>query len=421
MGRRGFFAELQRQARLRQRELARETRELDRQRATYKREAERLAIAEARARKELARASEWDRKRREKEFHDAHAASMQAEVERLNSDLAVQADELESLLAATLGVDDYVDLEQLRRTVSHPPFEHAHLQVPVLPPKAIAKPEEPVFVAPPPPSSWWGKLFGRKKHAAEVADAQAKHLQAVAGWTAKMESWSNMVAAAEAEHARAEKERLARLQAARERYATECAAREAEQEKKNQALDALIANLGYGEAAAVQEYVGIVLSNSVYPDHFPVEHEFEFDPRTAELKLEVTVPGPDKLSTTKAYKYTKSSDEITETKLANKACKDRYASAVHQVAIRTIHEVFEADRRGLIKTISLEVGTRTSSPATGLATRLLFVAVAVERKAFVEFDLAAVVPSATLAHLGASVSKNPYDLLPASATGVRRA
>ena len=57
----------------------------------------------------------------------------------------------------------------------------------------------------------------------------------------------------------------------------------------------------------MQEYVSIVLSNSAYPADFPVEHDFEFDPATAELRLRVLVPGPDKVPTTSAYKYTKSS------------------------------------------------------------------------------------------------------------------
>jgi restriction system protein len=39
------------------------------------------------------------------------------------------------------------------------------------------------------------------------------------------------------------------------------------------------------------------------------------------------------------------------------------------------------------------------------------VAVGVERAAFMSFDLANIVPLATLQHLGASVSKNPFDLV----------
>lgn len=51
------------------------------------------------------------------------------------------------------------------------------------------------------------------------------------------------------------------------------------------AVDKLIADLGYGTTEAVQEYVAIVLANSVYPDHFPVTHDFSFEPASAELQL----------------------------------------------------------------------------------------------------------------------------------------
>ncbi len=151
-----------------------------------------------------------------------------------------------------------------------------------------------------------------------------------------------------------------------------------------------------------------------------MEHEFEFDSKTAELKLHVVVPGPEEMPDAKAYKYTKSTDLITKTSLSQKLCKERYASAVNQIALRTLHEVFEADRRGLIKTISIEVGTNTIHPATGLETYVLFVAAAAERDSFLKFNLGAVVPAATLEHLGAAVSKNPYGLVEVSSSGVRK-
>jgi restriction system protein len=215
-------------------------------------------------------------------------------------------------------------------------------------------------------------------------------------------------------------ERQRALEKERARYAQECAAREAEVTEHNAKIDELIANLGYGAVDAVQEYVSIVLANSVYPEEFEVEHDAVFEPATAELRLRALVPGPDKVPAVKAYKYTKASDEITETALSQKACKDRYAGAVHQVAVRSLHEIFQADRRGLIKTVSLEVGTEKVDPATGKQIYVPFVAVAAEREAFLEFDLSAVVPAATLDLLGAAVSKNPFGLVPANTAGIRR-
>ena len=93
---------------------------------------------------------------------------------------------------------------------------------------------------------------------------------------------------------------------------------------------------------------------------------------------------------------------------------------MHQIALRSLHEVFESDRRGLVSTITLEVGTNTIAPATGRETYIPFVSGAAERGAFLEFNLAAVIPGATLEHLGAAISKNPFDLVPADTKGVRR-
>ena len=194
-----------------------------------------------------------------------------------------------------------------------------------------------------------GGLFGKKKHAEEVAKAEADHAKALEEWRREVAELPPRRQAAAHTHADSEAKRVAALEAARAQYAEEYAAREAEAAAQNGHLDELIANLGYGTAEAVQEYVSIVLSNSVYPEYFVVTHEFTFDSSTAELRLRALVPGPDTVPEIKAYKYTRSTDEITTTSLAQKACKDRYAGAVHAVALRSLHEVFEADRRGLIQ------------------------------------------------------------------------
>ena len=164
----------------------------------------------------------------------------------------------------------------------------------------------------------------------------------------------------------AERQRLAQLLAAEAKYRAECKQREAEAEARNQAVTKLINDLAFDVESAIREYVGIVLSNSVYPEAFPVDYDHDFDLGTRELRLTVTVPPPSAVSVVKEYKYVKAKDEISSTALPVKAQKDRYAGAVTQVALRTLHEIFEADRGGKIYSIALMVGTEALSPATGL-------------------------------------------------------
>lgn len=382
------------------------------------RRAEQARKADERSAAQLARASVADQKRLAKEAHETHVTAMEAEAERLNSELSEMHQATDSLLAATLDVDDYLDLTTLHTVAEHPPFDRADLEVPVPSPDPIADPPEPVFTPPPPPKGLMG-LLGKKNHEKAVVEATATHEKAVAEWQSGLAQAELARQAAASKHAAMEAERVAALDEERARYATECSAREAAAVEHNQAIDTLNANLSYGAVDAVEEYVSLVFSKSAYPAQFPVEHDFEFDAATAELRLRVLVPGPDKVSVVSAYKYTKSSDEITSTPLSQKACKERYASAVHQVALRSIHEVFEADRRGLIKTISLEVGTETIDPGTGREGYVPFVAAGAERDSFLELDLSNVVPAATLSHLGAAVSKNPFNLVAADASGIR--
>jgi restriction system protein len=283
----------------------------------------------------------------------------------------------------------------------------------------IPDPIEPVLVLPTPPSGL-ASFFGKKKYAEALANAHWVHEQALIEWHGACRDVASRRQNAKDIRARDEEKRLVSLKAERERYAQECAELESEAADNNMKLDELITNLGYGTTDAIQEYVSIVLSNSVYPDQFQVVHEFEFDPSTAELRLHVLVPGPGDIPAIKSYKYTKAADEIASTTLSQKECRDRYTGAIHQVALRSFHEVFESDRRGLIKTISLEVGTNTIDPATGQQTYVPFVIAAAERETFLAFELSAVVPALTLARLGAAVSKNPHSLVAAERSGVRR-
>ncbi|MBE1514091.1 hypothetical protein [Nesterenkonia halotolerans] len=353
----------------------------------------------------------------EREATAAHVEAKQAEVEQLNAELASVYDGLDTLLEATLNVDDFVDLEKLRRTVRHPPFAGDHLRKPVPPPAVLPDPEAPVYRPPAAPSG----LFGRKKKLAEAqAKAESDFEVAVADWEREIRQLPLERKRLAERHANQEVERQQSLQAKLDQYEEDYARRERAVAEHNASLDQFIANLSYGAVDAVQEYIGIVLANSVYPEGFTVEHDATFDPANAELALKVQIPAPDSIPRIKTYRYVKASDEVTPTALSQKDAKDRYSGVVHQVALRTIHEVFEADRRNLVQGIALEVGTNAVDPATGREAYVPFVAVAASREVFSELDLSAVVPAATLEHLGAALSKNPLGLVPANGSGVRR-
>lgn len=380
-------------------------------------QAERARVQAQRATASAARASEAERKRLERESQAAYAEARKAEADDQNEALRLANEAIAGLLQATLDVDDYVDLEALKRTVEHPPFPHSDLESPIQRPVPLVLPPAPVWQEPPAPKGLFGK---RKKHDELKQEWWAGFQARSAEWERLRDSLPARQAAADRQYEDLERRRREQLAAERRRYDAACNVRQKEIDEHNAEIDSLIAGLGYGVPEAVQEYVDIVLANSVYPEDFEVRHEATFDSSTGEARVRSIVPSPEMLPAVKAYRWVKASDEIVGSPSTKKDQTERYTDALAQVALRTLHEVFEADRRGIVRSISLEVGPATKDPATGLDRFFPLVAVGASREQFIEFDLSAVVPVATLQHLGAAVSKNAVALSVVDPGGVRR-
>ena len=355
-------------------------------------------------------ANERDRKSWVKEGKAAHVRSQEAEVDLMNAQVNDTFDELDGLLEATVEVDDYIDLKTLLRPEATTPFDRPELEEAAPAPLPPRLPSEPKYKEPPQPKGFFGK---KKKLAAAIQSETEAH-------TAAHKKWEKIVANLQDGH-KADLDKYAEGEVLRvETLAGEKARFRLENETHNARVESFITNLSYGDVDAIQEYIALVVENSNYPDHFPVRHDFSFDPSTAELSMQVSIPRPRDFPAVKSYKYVKTSDEIRATDLSVAETKKRYCSAIYQVAIRSLHEVFEADRRDLIQTISLEVGTIEKEPATGKMEFLAFVGVSAGKGPFMEFDLSALVPLATLKLLGAAISKDPLNLVSVEVKGIRK-
>ncbi|MFD8739634.1 hypothetical protein ACFV06_32645 [Streptomyces sp. NPDC059618] len=419
--RRGFFAELNYQAQQAEKRQRQQEAAAHRAHLAAHREAERARKALERARTAAARASAAEKKAAEREAARLHVESRLAEVESMNMDLASDLADIDSLLAWTLDIDDYIDLESLKISeVKHPPFEPGGLAAPT---PEVVKPEcapEPTYQEPTAPSGLSAVLGGKKRHQRAVEGARAAFEKEHGDWEISRDALQNRYVEAVAQREKTEAKRVAKLSAAEGKYRRECEKREAEASAHNAELAKLINGLAFDVESAIQEYVGIVLSNSVYPEVFPVEHEHEFNLASRELTLTVSVPEAGAVPSVRGYRYVKAKDEIASTALPVREKKERYANAVWQVAVRSLHEVFEADRAGKIHSIALTVGVNTIDPATGLPITVPLAVVAADRETFNRFDLAKVVPEATLQHLGAAMSKSPFDLVSADTSrGIR--
>jgi restriction system protein len=346
---------------------------------------------------------------------------MRTRAEELTAEANAVNEQIGGLLAATLEVDDYVDLDELKRTAEHPPFEPGSLADSTPEPVWIHYPPEPLFTPPPEPKGI-AKLGSKSKY-------QATYAEAVRQWQSAHAQWLHAVqveipqknAALHRDFLQAEEERQAELAGSRRRYEASCQSLDEEIRTHNAEIDDFKRRLDDDDNTAVDEYVGIVLANSVYPDEFPIVHEYTFDGELRELIAQVYIPSPADLPTVKSVKYVASSDELREVTMSLKDQKLRYTSATCAVALRTVHEVFEADRSEKIQSILLTVFTSEIDPATGHRADIALARVACDRGQFLALNLANVDPAAALDGLGATISRNPFNLdaIP-SPDGLRR-
>lgn len=105
------------------------------------------------------RASEVERTRWEREMQVAHVELRTAEAPELNDLLEAEYAEIDGLIEAKLSVDDFVDLDFLKRQAEDAPFPRSDLETPEPAPLPIRVPRPPVFAEPAPPTG----LFGKKR------------------------------------------------------------------------------------------------------------------------------------------------------------------------------------------------------------------------------------------------------------------
>jgi restriction system protein len=358
-----------------QREAARSQAAQVRAQAAARREAERARAAYLRSQA----ADERERKR-------LYAESRAADVAAMNDDLEADIAALQSLLGATLTVNDRITFASLKKPAEIPLWRRPELERPEPPPV-------PDAFKPAPPSGI-SKMFGKAKYEQAFEEGRARYEQAVH------------------EHSAREQQRLAALGRARAEWQAAADAANAEAQKQHAEVDAFEADYRCGAQDAVAAYCSMVLEASRYPDGFPQGFKLAYVPESRQAVVEYELPTVAIIPPVRAYKYVKSSDTITESPRPQTQIKSLYAQAVAQIAIRTVHELLEADTGRHIDTVVFNGMVDTTDPGSGRRVRPCLVTLRTTRDKFNELDLAHVEPLACLKHLSAGVSKSPSELVP---------
>ena len=363
--------------------------------AQYSREQERQRQAEARAQLQALRARDRAQQAAirsaradEREAKRLYQESRAEEVDALNAELTARREALESILAATLDIDDHIDLDALKRQPEIPPFDAGALSVALVPPS-------PADYAPP-ALSMAQRLVPGAKGRQERAVVEGEERLAT-----DTELWR-----------RREKEREQKLATARADYEEQVRLEEAKVAAEHAEIDAIKTELEQRTPDSVVSYFEMVLGGSSWPEGFPQTFVLAYDPASRLLGVDYMLPDISIVPEAKSYKYTKARDIIESTAETGTRRRALYSTVIAQSALRVLHEIFEADRLGHVETVVLNAMVDTIDRATGARVTPCLVSVRTTAQVFNAINLRAVDPAACLKGLSAAMSPNPAELAP---------
>lgn len=331
----------------------------------------------------------WDKK------YDAHLVSRStAQGKDLAAEMALESErkraELRSLLKATLKVDDAVDWESLNSKAKYQKQPFTEPRPPQ--PRNIPLPEQPKI-------GFFDKVFGgAKKKATQYQDLveavkkgrseeQAKFERLCAERRQRKDAWDAEQHQKEAEFS-------------------------AQQDRANALIEGMKTRWQEGDTDTIIEHATLVLDRSNLPDCIPKNFDIAYNADNKTLVLHYQLPDPDDLPLTKNVKYVASTGELQETKIAQKEAKELFDDTCYQLALRTIHELFEADTPNHIDVIVFNGFTDTVDRSTGKNVVAVIMSIMTDRQDFLALDLARVDPKACFKSLKGVAASSLSGLAP---------
>lgn len=315
---------------------------------------------------------------------EQEAADMKAEAEE-------KIERLKSILKDTLSIDDQIDFSALRINEAFPVFSPARSLITKSPPPILDR-----FLRKVAPRTFFKMLVpgskGRRDKA--IANARSDFEKELSEWNIREAQRIAALDAATAEH---------------ERQQQDFKAKEAQ---RNADVDLFEADYKTGDPSAIISYSTMVLERSSYPEGFLQVFSVAYTSASKQLVVEYQLPTSDIVPTICDYRYIRSQDTISEKQRKPSEIKELYQDVIAATALRTIHELFEADAPGHINVICFNGYIHTVDPATGQDIQPHLISVRATREKFQQIDLRRVDKAVCLKNLGAQVSRRPEEAQP---------
>ena len=352
--------------------------------------AQRLAWDEMWAKKQVAEQKKMEREAasRSKEEKKDLAISKSEEAQ----DAIVQ---LKQTLLHTLKVDDAIDWDSLRDNKQYPENQPAKQKLGITPPepnKSDSK-YQPKLV-------FFDKIFsGSRKKKEEEAEKI---------FNSDHETWETKRKQIQQNNRKIEedfKRNIEDWQVRKRKY-------EINQQENNKKLLEKKSRYQNKDPNAISDYCEMVLANSEYPVYFPQEWDIDYHSEAKIFIVDYSLPDIVHLPTVKAVKYIISRDEFTETQISSAALNKLYDELLYQIALRTIHELYEADVVNALDSIVFNGWVDSVDKATGQNANACIMSLQASKDEFLAIDLEKVDPKTCFKQLKGIGSSKLHGLSP---------
>lgn len=178
------------------------------------------------------------------------------------------------------------------------------------------------------------------------------------------------------------------------------------QELRNREIDSQKEAYFARDPEMIKKYCELVLSNSLYPEMFPQEFELNFQAVGGVLIVDYMLPDLDQLPTLTEVKYVAARHEFTEKHLTENQKTKLYDEVIYQIALRTIHELYEADTIEVLSTIVFNGYVTALNRATGHFETNCILSLQAGRNEFLAINLHSIEPKTCFKQLrGVAASK----------------
>jgi restriction system protein len=344
----------------------------------------------------------------ERESKKRHLLTLEYEAELLNKKLNEHVEDIRNILYSSLSAKIRITFDHL---IIGDKFDS--FKIPSSLAKELAKPEiqepyEAAYLSYVKPPNWLARIIpgGTNQYNKQVQEAKQRYQYDLAQYRKILGEYQTAenIRQAKIDNLRKEYERT------REAFLFRVQESNTEFEELTTAYHELEKDYVSKELEAIPAFISMFLERSTYPEGFPQKFRIAYLGDSKELIIEYELPSSVVIPSIAEYKFVKTRSSIAEKARKPSEIKELYQDLVASIALRTIHEIFEADISQHIEIVVFNGFVQTVDPATGKDIQPHLISVRVTRGQFGELDLRRIDKRACLRNLGAQASPRPAEM-----------